>query len=68
METITINCPPCFHCGERAQVKVLKGDFDRWQGGELIQRAFPEMPADQREMLITGTHPACWDAMMSEEE
>jgi hypothetical protein len=26
------------------------------------------MPADQREMLITGTHSACWDRLFAEDE
>jgi hypothetical protein len=34
--------------------------------GEATQVAFPNMPADQREMLISGTHPVCWDMMMAE--
>jgi hypothetical protein len=26
------------------------------------------MPASDRELLITGTHPACWEKMFSEFE
>jgi len=67
-ETITVTCPPCFLCGKSGQVKVIETQFRAWQAGELIQRAMPEMTVDDREMLISGTHPACWDAMMEEEE
>jgi hypothetical protein len=42
--------------------------FDRWRGGELIQNAFPDMDPGERELLITGTHDACWDKLFSEEE
>jgi len=29
---------------------------------------FPELIPDQRELLISGTHPACWDVMFAEVE
>lgn len=67
-ETIIINCPPCFVCGKRGEVTVAKADFERYQGGALIQQAFPELPVDQREMLISGTHPACWDELFGGDE
>ncbi len=35
----------------------------RYKAGELVQRVWPEMSTDERELLITGTHPACWSAM-----
>ena len=35
----------------------------RYKAGELVQRVWPEMSRDERELLITGTHPACWSAM-----
>jgi hypothetical protein len=67
-ETIEVTCPPCFLCQKRGTVRVIESQFRAWQAGELIQRAMPEMTADNREMLITGTHPDCWDAMMGEED
>jgi hypothetical protein len=67
-ETIEVTCPPCVMCGKSAKVKVIPSQLAAWRGGELIQRAMPEMTADDREMLINGTHPACWDEMMGEEE
>lgn len=35
----------------------------RWQQGELIQRAFPEMDSGTRELLISRTCETCWDRM-----
>jgi len=29
-----------------------------WRTGELIQNAFPELPAEEREFLLTGLTPA----------
>lgn len=66
--TKQVRTPACFHCGETSLVEVPTDGFHAWQSGTLIQRAFPEMPADTRELLISGTHPACWDAMFAEEE
>lgn len=69
MPDITIiTCPPCFHCGDSATIEVLTSDYLRYKAGALAQQAFPEMPRERREMLITGTHPACWDVMFAEED
>jgi hypothetical protein len=35
--------------------------YRRWIAGELVQRVWPHMTPDDRELLITGTHPACWE-------
>ncbi len=63
---ITLETHPCTWCGKTDRVEVLKAHFDRWQAGELIQVAFPEMPADQRELLMSGTHPECWDKLWAD--
>lgn len=34
--------------------------FARWQAGEPIQRAMPEVPAEEREFLISGISPNGW--------
>ncbi len=57
---ITTVCP---FCGETHDVFVRKSDYHAWQDGELAQNAFPYLSADEREMLITGICPDCWDGM-----
>ena len=42
--------------------------LQRWLGGQLIQHAFPELSADQREFLMTGITPEKWDVMFKERE
>lgn len=37
--------------------------FEAWQGGVLIQYAFPTLDADQREFIKTGMTPADWDVL-----
>jgi hypothetical protein len=54
-------------CGERGVLYVSLAAYMAWQSGTLAQVAFPELSADVREQLISGTHPACWDAMFSDE-
>ena len=34
-----------------------------WEDGELIQDALPNLTADQRELLISGTCDDCWKTM-----
>lgn len=51
----------CQYCGKEIQINVTQEQIDKYQSGELIQRAFPNLTAEQREMLLTGTCGECWD-------
>ena len=62
---ITTVCPMC---GESHEVTVYEDDYLRWCDGELAQVAFPYLNADEREMLISGICPTCWDKMFSFDE
>lgn len=43
--------------------------FMRWRtGGGLIQSIFPELSADQREFLMSGTTPEEWAAVFGLDE
>jgi len=44
----------CPLCGKTTHIVVNGDDYEKWQNGMLIQRAFPYMSADEREVLITG--------------
>lgn len=69
METIDVFTDPCMLCGHTGIVKnVPKAGYALWEAGEFIQVALPMLSADDREQLMTGTHPACWDAMMPAED
>lgn len=63
-EVMLLTTPQCFHCQKTSQVLILKAHFWGWQQGLYIQDAFPYLNADQREIVKSGTHPECWDAMM----
>ena len=60
---------PCRYCKEVTDLTVNIEGFIAWQGGDLIQNALPELDADQRELLFSGTCcPTCWDEMFPSDE
>ncbi len=60
-QPITVQTPPCPRCGKPSTLTVDDEAFETWRSGTLIQNAFPDMSADDRELLITGYHGKCWD-------
>lgn len=59
---------PCRVCGEMGVLEVDPQAYNRWLAGELIQRCFPQMSADDREQLKTGIHGKCFDSLFSEDQ
>ncbi len=57
-------CPICGHAHE---VEVNEMDYWDWKDGALVQDAFPYLSANEREILISGICPFCWDNMFGEE-
>jgi hypothetical protein len=47
-------------------LQFTQGQYDAWQAGMNIQRAFPHMNAEGREFLISGLDQAAWDALWKE--
>jgi len=62
---ITKTCP---WCKKDSLITIDYDKWQRWQDGELIQNVFPEMSRSKREILISGTHPKCWDEMWGEND
>ena len=65
-DTVDVDTKECMMCGETSKVKMLVHHYLEWQNGGLIDRVCPEMPKETREMLISGTHPDCWDKMIQD--
>lgn len=63
VETIVVQCLPCRVCGETSMVEISEDGYLAWADGEYIEDAFPTLSADERELLITGTHPECWEVL-----
>lgn len=51
----------CPFCGQANEVEVNEMDYLDWDDGKLAQDAFPYLSADEREMLISGVCPTCWE-------
>lgn len=46
---------------------ITPKQVDRWQRGELAQRVFTNLNADQREFLISGIPPGKWEEYLGPE-
>ena len=66
--TIAVKTKTCSVCDEYELWVLDRVAVEKWQEGENIQRAFPNMSIEDREILISGTHPACWDKLFPKEE
>lgn len=58
----------CEFCKKAYELPVDEQSFHLWNKGEFIQNAFPYATASDREMLISGSHPECWDKAFGGEE
>jgi hypothetical protein len=63
----------CIVCGQRSEVefddsKEDQEGFRAWSRGESVQVAFWHWSNEKREMLISGTHPACWNVLTLPED
>ena len=58
----------CRMCGKQYNLKAEKEGIQKWMNGMNIQDALPYMPAEERELLISGTCPECWDKLFGGEE
>lgn len=67
LTTMTV-AVPCHICQEIVELTVPVEGFIAWQRGDYIQDAMPELSADDREMLISGTCPKCWDELFPSDE
>lgn len=64
----SIQAPKCHLCGETETVEVTDQEFTALQNTRFIQDALPNRDVDFRELLISGTHPECWNAMFPPED
>lgn len=48
-------------------INVTEAQIAAWQNGELIQRAFPHLSADEREFIKTGITPQEWEETFGSE-
>ena len=51
----------CPICGTKSTVRIPLDAYNKWTEGELIQHAWPEGSATDREILISGLCKDCQD-------
>jgi hypothetical protein len=62
MNVVTKKCVVCKQNGMLEDVDAL--GYLMWSElGEDILKALPGLDADQRELLISGTHAHCWEVL-----
>lgn len=66
IQTIDIRTK-CPFCGTINSVIVPKENYKQWQNGELVQKAFPMLSADEREMLVSRMCLGCQAKVFGEE-
>ena len=49
-------------------IPVTQDQLDDWTNGMLIQEAMPNLTAEHREFIMTGTTPEVWTKNFSEVE
>lgn len=62
---IAVHCPIC---RTTSSIEVPADGYERWQNGELIQNAMPDVSIAVREQLLTGIDDACWQSMWTDGE
>lgn len=58
--TLTTTCP---ECKSKNEIEAVEDDVKAWLAGMKLQYAMPYLSPDQREMLISGICPTCWNAL-----
>jgi hypothetical protein len=59
----------CFHCKKENVYLMLTSDYYRWKVTKhYAQDVFPDLSHEDRETLISGTHPTCWNEMFPPDE
>ncbi|MGF2715327.1 hypothetical protein ACQUY5_24235 [Bacillus cereus] len=58
----------CSTCRKEKKFTVSSRALQDWENGQLIQRAFPNMKAPDRELFRGGMCGDCWDRMFPSEE
>ena len=69
---VEVETRKCYHCGKNgyiimSQQDYIKGERD-YRAGAFVQDAFPNLSIDQREQIISGTHPQCWIALFGNDD
>jgi hypothetical protein len=56
----------CVITGKPYAVTVSKKEWEKYEAGELAQDAFPDLPAADREFIISGVSPEGWKSVFGD--
>jgi hypothetical protein len=57
----------CSWCGETVHIDMSIDQYNAYANKtSYVQDIFPHVSKENREMLISGTHPHCWNEMFAE--
>jgi hypothetical protein len=54
-------------CDHTEQITVDPAAMERWQNGQVIQKAFPDLSIGTRELMISKMCSDCFDAAVPDE-
>lgn len=63
--------PRCIHCGTFRPIKLDGTEYYMYFiAGKFrsVAEAFPHNTSAEHELLMTGIHPDCWDAIFKEDD
>lgn len=63
---VLLETPLCAACGHLGTVTVTEAELEALQSGAPIHDALSAYDRPYREQIISGYHPACWDALFGE--
>jgi len=58
----------CPHCGGSSRLNVSLFMYMQWRSKVNIQDVWPHVSPDQREVMITGYHSACFDDIFGDDD
>lgn len=65
---VSYTTPSCMLCKAATVLELTAQEATDLQSGVYLQNALPLRDEDFRELVLTGTHAHCWDAMFPEED
>jgi hypothetical protein len=62
---VKVTTPPCMLCNETSLVELTREEFTKLihPSQPRIDKVLPNRDLDFRELVMTGTHSACWDVL-----
>ena len=58
----------CVYCSQAISVVIAGTELYNYRQGKPIKDAMPSVNSDEREFLMSGICPACWEKMFSTDE